>query len=56
MPADLIRAGREILRRYPEARLMKNRVGNISIMVEGEYVGYVELYNGLVTWIEKEET
>lgn len=32
------------------ARLVKNDVGNLSIMVDGEYVGYVDLRFGEVRW------
>ncbi|MGW5519241.1 hypothetical protein [Nocardia africana] len=36
--------------RYPDAVLVKNRVGNLSVMVDGEYRGFLDLRFGGVEW------
>ena len=39
--------------RYPDAVLVKNRVGNLSVMVDGEYLGFLDLRFGGVNWDEE---
>lgn len=34
------------------ARLVKNSVGNLSVVVDGEYVGYLDLSTAEVCWNE----
>lgn len=34
------------------ARLVKNDVGNLAVMVDGEYVGHIDLQIGEVQWAE----
>ncbi len=36
--------------RHPDARLIKNRVGDLCILADGEYVGHVALIDGEVSW------
>lgn len=43
---DLVTVAQECARRYPGANLVKNSVGNLLIVVDGEDVGYVDLFNG----------
>ena len=42
--ADIIEA------RHPNARLIKNRVGDLGILVDGAYIGHVALIDGEVCW------
>lgn len=44
--AQLLAAAEELHRRYPEAELVKNSVGNLAILVDGTYVGYLDLARG----------
>lgn len=36
--------------RYPDAMLVKNGVGNLAVMVDGEYRGFADLRFGGVEW------
>lgn len=36
--------------RHPNARLIKNRVGDLCILVDGQYIGNVALIDGEVLW------
>jgi len=45
-PALLAEAARQVSERHPDARLIKNQVGNLSILVDGEYLGYIDLFDG----------
>jgi hypothetical protein len=43
----------EIRGRYPRARLVKNMVGNLSVISEdGHYVGFIEINLGEVEWVD----
>lgn len=44
--ADLATAVTAIVDTYPDARLVRNRVGNLSVMVDGVDVGYLDLTTG----------
>lgn len=45
---QLLNAAREVARRFPDAYLVKNSVGNLAVFVGGEYHGYVDLATGEV--------
>lgn len=41
----------EIREREPRAKLIKNNVGNLAILNEsGLYLGWIEIYEGVVVW------
>lgn len=42
-PRDLARAVDQLVLRFPAAELHKNDVGNLTIMLDGKYVGWVDL-------------
>jgi hypothetical protein len=45
-PQKLLAVVREVAARYPEADLVKNRVGNLSVMLGVHYVGFIDLRTG----------
>jgi len=45
-PAQLLEGAQALMDRFPTAELVKNQVGNLAVMVEGEYVGYLDLRYG----------
>lgn len=48
-PQMLARAARKLEQLHPNARLLKNEVGNLAILNEaGEYLGFVNLRDGEV--------
>lgn len=47
-PADLLAAVQLVHDRHPLARLVRNRVGNLSVMVNDEPVAFVDLTFGEV--------
>ena len=47
-PAQLLAGAAEVAERWPDARLVKNGVGNLAIADGGEYVGYLDLRTGEV--------
>lgn len=47
-PAQLLAGAREVAERWPGASLVKNDVGNLAIVVDGEYAGYLDLRTGEV--------
>jgi hypothetical protein len=49
--AQLLSGAREVAERFPGADLVKNDVGNLAIVVGGEYVGYLDLRDGEVSVI-----
>ena len=54
-PARLLAAARLVIERAPDAELEKNRVGNLSIMRDGEWSGWINLRTGEVHFNEDEE-
>ena len=55
MTVDQMReAAAKIKKKYSDAELVRNTVGNLTIMVRGIYVGYVDVLNGTVEWNEGE--
>lgn len=42
-PHELLKMAEDVARRFPTAELVKNSVGNLSIHVDGEYVGFIDL-------------
>jgi hypothetical protein len=47
-PAQLLAGASEVARRWPGALLVKNEVGNLAIVDDGEYVGFLDLRTGMV--------
>ena len=47
-PQELLSAAHTVLARWPEAELVKNGVGNLSILDDGAYVGWINLRDGEV--------
>ena len=43
---DMLAAVQQAYDRYPSARLVRNRVGNLSLLVDDEYVGWLDLTFG----------
>jgi hypothetical protein len=54
-PAQLLHAAAIINGRVPNAVLVKNQVGNLVIVQEGAYIGWLDLRYGAVTWFEDED-
>jgi hypothetical protein len=52
-PGELIDALRAVVERFPGCVLVKNTVGNLSIMDGEEYVGFVDL--GDASWVDLTE-
>lgn len=52
-PLQLVAAAHEVIGRHPGATLAKNQVGNLSIIVDETYVGFVNLNTGEVAWIDE---
>lgn len=52
-PQDLLRAAQEVADRTPDARLVKNEVGNLAIMdAEMGFVGWIDLRYGEVDYLD----
>jgi hypothetical protein len=49
---QLLAAATEVVTRYPSAELHKNPVGNLSVVVGGEFVAWVDLRTGEVEPVE----
>jgi hypothetical protein len=47
-PTDLLAGVTELVGVHPDADLVKNQVGNLSVIVAGEYRGYLDLGDGSV--------
>jgi hypothetical protein len=47
-PAQLLEGAREVAERFPDAELVKNRVGNLAIMTGVRYAGFLDLRTGEV--------
>lgn len=46
-PQQFLAAAQAVIERAPQARLVKNQVGNLAIVTaEGDYVGHVDLRTG----------
>lgn len=54
-PAQLLAGAREIADRLPDAVLAKNKVGNLTIVQDGEFTGWLNLRDGTVTWLAGED-
>ena len=52
-PQQFLSAVQQVIERAPEAELVKNRVGNLSIInADQDYIGWVDLRYGEVTFFE----
>lgn len=47
-PWQLLQAAWRLAEETPTAQLVKNRVGNLSVLIDGEYRGVVDLATGEV--------
>ena len=45
-PAQLLTGATAVAERFPAAELIKNAVGNLVIMVDDVYIGYLNLRTG----------
>ncbi len=51
-PAQLLAIATDLAARLPaNTQLVRSQVGNLSIVVDGEYIGYVELKLGKIVFI-----
>lgn len=54
---QFLEAAEEVMDRMPGATLVKNQVGNLTIMdLHGDMAGWVNLRNGEVNWDEEDES
>ncbi|UGT65302.1 hypothetical protein LTT66_18200 [Nocardia gipuzkoensis] len=51
-PQQLHEMADAVTARYPDAILVKNQVGNLSVLDGGEFVGWLDLRFGGVDWDE----
>jgi len=49
-PAQLLAGAQEVAGRAPDAVLVKNQVGNLAIVRDGEMIGWLDLRYGTVHW------
>jgi hypothetical protein len=54
-PAQLLAGAREVAERWPDAELVKNQVGNLSVMDGGRYVAWLDLRTGEVAALAPEQ-
>lgn len=47
-PLGLVRLATNCEKRWPTATLVKNGVGNLVVMVDGEYIAYLDLLDGTI--------
>ena len=52
---QLISAAQDVSRRFPQADLVKNQVGNLAIYVDDNYVGFIDLLDGEVDLFDAHE-
>jgi hypothetical protein len=48
-PDQFLAAAQAVASRFPDCELVKNQVGNLSILLDGEQIGWVDLRYGEVT-------
>jgi hypothetical protein len=53
-PAQLLAGAQAVAARAPDAVLIKNQVGNLAIVRDGEHIGYLDLRYGTVHFEEDE--
>lgn len=49
-PAQLLAAAQETAEHAPDALLVKNQVGNLTIVQDDEMTGWIDLRYGTVHW------
>jgi hypothetical protein len=47
-PAQLLAGAQAVAGRWPDAELIRNEVGNLAIVRDGEFLGYLDLRTGEV--------
>lgn len=55
-PAQLLAGAQEIAARAPDARLIRNLVGNLAIAQGDVRTGWLDLRNGTVHWYDEATT
>ena len=53
-PAQLLAGAQAVAERAPGAELVKNKVGNLAIMRDGEMIGWLDLRYGTAHFDEDE--
>lgn len=53
-PQQLARLALELDQRIPDATLSKNHVGNLAVMSEGAYLGWIDLFQGELNLLNDE--
>ena len=51
-PEQMVAAAAVLMERCPRAELVRNRVGGMAVVLDGVYIGYVEIVTGDVTLFE----
>jgi hypothetical protein len=52
--AQFLSAAQQLFSAHPEVELVKNRVGNLSILRNGLSIGWIDLRNGSVNIFEED--
>jgi hypothetical protein len=50
---ELVQLAGETFERFPNAELVKNAVGNLAVVVDETYVGYLDLVDGTLHVFEE---
>jgi hypothetical protein len=53
-PAQLLAGAQAVADRAPDAVLVKNQVGNLAIVRDGEMIGWLDLRYGEAYWNDEE--
>ena len=53
-PAQLLAGAQAVADRAPDAVLVKNQVGNLAIVRDGENIGWLDLRYGEAYWNDEE--
>ena len=53
-PEKLLSAAEDVFAREPDAKLVKNQVGNLSILRNGYSIGWIDLRYGIVHYFEED--
>ena len=55
-PAQLLAGAQAVTDRAPDAVLVKNQVGNLTVVRDGEMIGWLNLRDGTAHWDADEGT
>lgn len=53
---EFVRMAHRVMEKRPNATLVKNKVGNLAILDDDEFVGYLDLLDGEVVLTAEEES